>query len=233
MQVNRAGDGSVIMDVDEFVTTNEPREGGETFQLENSKLLDVDLDGSVIAKAGSMIAYSGDISFEGKSSAEGGITGFLKEKATSEGTPVMEASGTGHLYLADDEKKIQILELDAEEEISVNGNDVLAFESSVNYEIRTIKSIAGFSAGGLTNVSLVGPGSVAITTHGTPLVLRPPVRTDPSATVAWSDTTPSSHMDRALSNMIGRSSEETYQLEFTGSEGFVVVQPYEERGPQQ
>ncbi|WP_247002399.1 AIM24 family protein [Halosolutus gelatinilyticus] len=221
------------MDVDEFVTTNEPREGGETFQLENSKLLDVDLDGSVIAKAGSMIAYSGDISFEGKSSAEGGITGFLKEKATSEGTPVMEASGTGHLYLADDEKKIQILELDAEEEISVNGNDVLAFESSVNYEIRTIKSIAGFSAGGLTNVSLVGPGSVAITTHGTPLVLRPPVRTDPSATVAWSDTTPSSHMDRALSNMIGRSSEETYQLEFTGSEGFVVVQPYEERGPQQ
>ncbi|MFB1064779.1 AIM24 family protein [Natrinema sp. H-ect4] len=221
------------MNVDEFVSANEPKDGGETFQLENGKLLDVDLDGSVTAKAGSMIAYDGDISFEGKSSAEGGITGFLKEKATSEGTPVMEATGTGHLYLADREKKIQLLELDAGQSISVNGNDVLAFESSVNYEIRTVKSIAGFSAGGMTNVFLEGPGSVAITTHGEPLVLTPPVRTDPSATVAWSGTTPSSHVDSALSNMIGQSSDETYQLEFTGSEGFVVVQPYEERTPQQ
>ncbi|WP_137289061.1 AIM24 family protein [Natronorubrum halophilum] len=220
------------MKIHEFVSENEPKAGGETFQLENSKLLDVDLDGSVIAKAGSMIAYDGNLSFKGKSSAEGGITGFLKEKATSEGTPVMEATGTGHLYLADQEKKIQILELDAGEEISVNGNDVLAFESRVSYEIRTIKSIAGFSAGGLTNVSLVGPGSVAITTHGDPLVLQPPVRTDPNATVAWSGTTPDSHVDSALSNMIGQSSEETYQLEFTGSEGFVVVQPYEEHTPQ-
>ncbi len=33
--------------------------------------------------------------------------------------------------------------------------------------------------------------------------------------------------------MIGQSSDETYQLEFTGSEGFVVVQPFEERTPQQ
>ncbi|WP_226039584.1 AIM24 family protein [Natrinema sp. DC36] len=221
------------MNVDEFVSANEPKDGGETFQLENGKLLDVDLDGSVTAKAGSMIAYDGDISFKGKSSAEGGITGFLKEKATSEGTPVMEATGTGHLYLADREKKIQILELDAGQSISVNGNDVLAFESSVNYEIRTIKSIAGFSAGGMTNVFLEGPGSVAITTHGEPLVLTPPVRTDPSATVAWSGTTPGSHVDGALSNMIGQSSDETYQLEFTGSEGFVVVQPYEEHAPQQ
>lgn len=217
------------MNVDEFVSTNRPKDGGETFQLENGKLLDVALDGSVIAKAGSMIAYDGDVSFERKSSAEGDITGFLEEKAASEGTPVMEATGTGHLYLADQEKKIQILDLDAGQEISVNGDDVLAFESQVDYEIRTIESIAGVSAGGLTNVSLTGPGSVAITTHGEPLVLQPPVRTDPSATVAWSGTSSSSHVDRALSNVIGQSSDETYQLEFTGSEGFVVVQPYEER----
>ncbi|AGB30239.1 hypothetical protein C488_05282 [Natrinema pellirubrum DSM 15624] len=221
------------MDVDEFVTENEPKAGGEAFQLESDKLLDVAVDGSVIAKAGSMIAYDGDLSFEGISSAEGGITGFLKEKATGEGTPVMEATGTGHLYLADQEKKIQLLELDAGQSISVNGNDVLAFEPSVDYEIRTVESIAGFSAGGLTNVFLEGPGTVAITTHGEPLVLRPPVRTDPSATVAWSGTTPGSHVDKAFSNMIGQSSGETYQLEFTGSEGFVVVQPYEERTPQQ
>ncbi|WP_254521433.1 AIM24 family protein [Natrinema caseinilyticum] len=222
------------MNVDEFVNANEPKEGGESFQLENGKLLDIDLDGSVTTKTGSMVAYSGDISFEGKSSAEGGITGFLKEKATGEGTDVMEATGTGHLYVADQEKKIQLIELDAGDEISVNGNDVLAFESSVNYEIRTMKSIAGFSAGGMTNVFLSGPGSVAITTHGEPLVLQPPVRTDPSATVAWSgNLSPGNYVDKSLSNMIGSSSDETYQLDFSGSDGFVVVQPYEELAPQQ
>lgn len=223
------------MDIEEFVTANEPKEGGETFQLENSKLLEIALDGSepVMAKAGSMIGYTGEITFSGKSSAEGGITGMLKNAATGEGTPVMEAEGSGNLYLADYEKKIQIIRLDDGEELSVNGNDVLAFGSGVNYEIRTIDSIAGFTAGGLTNVYLEGPGDIAITTHGDPLVLAPPVRTDPDATVAWSGTSPGNHVDRSLSNMVGQSAEETYQLDFTGKEGFVVIQPFEESQTQQ
>jgi uncharacterized protein (AIM24 family) len=222
------------MDLDEFTTANAPEEGGDTFQLENSKLLDVDLDGSAMAKAGSMVAYTGDISFTGKTSAEGGVTGFLKEKVTSEGMPVMEAEGDGHLYLADQGKEIQVLSLDAGEEISVNGNDILAFESRVNYEIGTIGSLSGSSAAGLTNVFLEGPGDVAITTHGHPLVLTPPVKTDPNATVAWSGgLSPSSHVDQSISNMVGQSSDETYQLEFSGSDGFVIVQPYEEAQPQQ
>ncbi|KYH25054.1 hypothetical protein HAPAU_28750 [Halalkalicoccus paucihalophilus] len=222
------------MKLDEFRTANEPIEGGDTFQLGNSKLLDIDLDGAVMARAGSMIAYSGEISFAGKASAEGGITGFLKNAATGEGTPVMEASGDGHLYLADQGKRVQIIELDADEELSVNGNDVLAFESRVDYEIRTIDSIAASSTGGLTNVFLSGPGTVAITTHGDPLVLTPPVRTDPDATVAWSGaTSPTGSVNRSLSDLVGQSSEETYQLEFTDPEGFVIVQPFEEGYPQQ
>jgi uncharacterized protein (AIM24 family) len=31
--------------------------------------------------------------------------------------------------------------------------------------------------------------------------------------------------------MVGQSSGETYQLAFEGTEGFVVVQPFEERQP--
>jgi uncharacterized protein (AIM24 family) len=221
------------MELEEFIAANEATDSNETFQLENSKLLDIALDGTVLAKAGSMISYTGDISFTGASSAEGGLTGFIKNAATGEGTPVMEAEGSGNLYLADRGKKIQVLDLDEGEELSVNGNDVLAFESSVTYEIRTIDSIAGSSAGGLTNVFLEGPGSVAITTHGDPLVLTPPVRTDPSATVAWSGVvSPGGHVDRNLSNLIGQSSEETYQLEFAESDGFVIVQPFEEGQPQ-
>jgi uncharacterized protein (AIM24 family) len=106
---------------------------------------------------------------------------------------------------------------------------VLAFEDDIDYEIGTIGSLGGASAAGLTNVFLSGPGMIAITTHGDPLVLHPPVRTDPSATVAWSgDLTPSINSDRSLSDSIGQSSGETYQMDFDGDSGFVVVQPFEE-----
>jgi len=185
-----------------------------------------------MAKAGSMIAYDGNLTFTGKSSAEGGVMGFIKEKATSEGTPIMEVEGQGHLYIADQEKKIQPLQLDPGESISVNGEDVLAFETSVDYSIGTIGSIGGAQAGGLTNVYLEGPGMVAITTHGDPMVLAPPVKTDPQATVAWSSNlSPSISSDRSISDSIGQSSGETYQMSFDGQQGFVVVQPFEE-GPQ-
>jgi uncharacterized protein (AIM24 family) len=220
------------MDVKQFADANDPTEGAGPFELENDKILDVEVDGTVTAKAGAMVAYAGDLTFRGQSSAEGGITGFLKEKATSEGTPVMTVEGEDHLYLAEDAKDVQVLELGASESISVNGADVLAFAETVSYEISTIDSLSGASAGGFTNVFLEGPGHVAITTHGTPLVLTPPVTTDPDATVAWSGTSPSSSVDTGLSEMVGQSSGEAYQLEFTGTEGFVVVQPYEERGPQ-
>ena len=216
------------MDLDQFTSENAPTETDDSFQRENSYTLNVDVDGTVMAKAGSMVAYTGDLTFTGQASAEGGITGFLKEAATSEGTPVMSVEGTGHVYLADDGKKVQALELDASESITVNGEDVLAFQDTLSYEINTIDSLAGALAGGFSNVYLQGPGYVAITTHGDPIVLEPPVSTDPSATVAWSGTSPSIEVNRSLSDMIGQESGERYQMEFDGRDGFVVVQPYEE-----
>lgn len=217
------------MELEEFTRANAPAEGGDGFQLENDKLLDLAVEGTVMAKAGSMVGYTGDVSFTGKASAEGGITGFLKEKVTSEGTPVMEIEGSGHVYVADQGKKIQVLELDAGEDLSVNGNDVLAFESGVDYEIGTVGSLSAAASGGLTNVFLRGPGHVAITTHGKPLVLSPPVKTDPNATVAWSgNLSPGLSSNRSIADSIGQSSGERYQMDFSGTEGFVVVQPYEE-----
>lgn len=216
------------MDINQFKSQHSPTEADETFQLENSYTLDVAVDGSVMAKAGSMIAYTGDLSFTGRASAEGGIKGFLKEAATGEGTPVMTVEGDGHVYLADHQKKVQVLELNADDAITVNGEDILAFESELSYEIDTIDSLAGSFAGGLTNVYLQGPGYVALTTHGDPLVLNPPVSTDPSATVAWSGTSPDVEVNKNLSDMVGQESGERFQMNFDGEDGFVVVQPYEE-----
>ncbi|WP_049936068.1 AIM24 family protein [Haloplanus natans] len=218
------------MKLEEFTRSNAPAEGGDGFQRENKRLLDIPVDGTVMVKAGSMIGYTGDLTFTGKSSAEGGLTGFVKDAVSSEGTPVMEAEGHGHLYVADQGKKVQVLDLREEEAISVNGTDVLAFESSVDYEISTIGGLSEAAAGGLTNVYLSGPGQVAVTTHGDPLVLTPPVVTDPDATVAWStDLSPSVGTNKAIE--IGQTSGESIQMEFTGTDGFVVIQPHEE-GPQ-
>jgi len=216
------------MDIEQFKSDHTPTDSSGTFQLENSYTLDVAVDGTLMAKAGSMIAYTGDLSFTGQATPEGGITGFIKEAATNEGTPVMTVEGQGHVYLADNEKKVQVLELEADDAITVNGEDVLAFESQINYEIDKMDSLAGAFAGGFTNVYLEGPGFVALTTHADPLVMTPPVTTDPSATVAWSGTTPDVEVNKNLSDMIGQESGERFQMNFTGTDGFVVVQPKEE-----
>ena len=217
------------MKLDEFVDANDPEDGGTGFQKENNRLLKLPVDGIATIKVGTMIAYTGDLTFTGKSSAEGGLTGFVKDAVTDEGTPVMEAEGTGTLYVADQGKKVQVLSLDEGESISVNGTDVLAFAESVDYEIGTIGSLSGAAAGGLTNVFLSGPGDVAISTHGDPLVMAPPVTTDPDATVAWSSNlSPSIGTNKMIE--IGQQSGESMQMEFTGEDGFVVVQPYEEGG---
>lgn len=216
------------MDLAQFKSTNTPTESTDTFQLENSYTLDVAVTDSIMAKAGAMVAYTGDLSFTGQVSAEGGIRGFLKEAATGEGTPIMSVDGDGHVYLADQEKKVQILELAPDESVTINGEDILAFESQLTYEISTIDSLAGSFAGGFTNVYLEGPGVLALTTHGDPLVLEPPVSTDPSATVAWSGTSPSVEINKNLSDFVGQESGERFQMNFDDDGGLVVVQPYEE-----
>ena len=114
----------------------------------------------------------------------------------------------------------------------VNGNDLLAFEPSIDWDIKMMRKVTGMMAGGLFNVSLSGSGMIAITTHYDPmtLVVTPdtPVITDPNATVAWSgNLSPGFKTDVSLGTFLGRGSGDSIQMEFRG-DGFVVVQPFEE-----
>ena len=216
------------MDIDQFASEHAPTDSDEQFQLENRYTLEVSVEGSLMAKAGSMVAYTGDLSFSGQATPEGGLTGYVKEAVSNEGTPIMSVEGQGRVYLADEEKEVQVITLGPEDSLTCNGEDLLALDSQVSYEISTIDSLAGAFAGGFTNVFLEGPGTVALTVHGDPVVFEPPVTTDPSATVAWSRTTPDIGVNRSLTDMVGQESGERFQMDFGGSEGFVVVQPYEE-----
>lgn len=218
--------------VEEFVkSTAQDSEANRPFELENPHLLEVNLKGRVWAKAGSMVAYTGQVKFTREGVLEHGLGKMLKKMATGEGTNLMKVEGQGRVYLAEKGKKVRVLALQ-NETIFVNGNDLLAFEDTVKWDITMMRRMAGMMTGGLFNVRLTGPGMVAITTHYEPLTLQvlpgQPIFSDPNATVAWSGSlTPDIRTDLSLGTFFGRGSGESLQLKFEGS-GWVVVQPYEE-----
>ncbi|MYL50867.1 AIM24 family protein [Halobacillus litoralis] len=218
--------------IDEFIRkTKQDESENDYFELETPRILEVNLLDQVWAKAGAMISYNGNIKFEREGILEHGVGRLFKKAMTGEGSSLMKATGRGRLYLADQGKKITIFDLD-NETITVNGNDLLAFEPSIDWDIKLMKKVAGMVSGGLFNVTLSGSGRVAITSHYEPLTLlvRPgePVITDPHATVAWSGhLEPNFRTDISFKTLIGRGSGESIQMEFEG-DGFVIVQPFEE-----
>ena len=218
--------------ISDFVNSTRQQDLGQgLFELESPRMLEINLSGSVWTKMGSMVAYRGDIAFTREGILEHGVGKMLKRAVSGEGTRLTKADGSGTLYLADEGKKISILAL-AGETLFVNGNDILAFEQDISWDIKMMRKITGMMAGGLFNVKLQGEGLIAISTHYDPLTLdvRPdsPVITDPNATVAWSGAlTPEFKTDISLKTFFGRGSGESIQMLFEGS-GFVVVQPKEE-----
>ena len=218
--------------IQDFVEKTAQQDRGEgLFELENERMLEVNLRGRVWIKMGSMIAYVGGVKFTREGVLEHGMGKLLKKAVSGEGARLTKAEGTGKVYLADSGKKITILNL-AGEAIYVNGNDLLAFEDGIQWDIKIMRRVAAMVAGGLFNVRLEGKGMVAITTHHDPLTLKAsasvPVCTDPNATVAWSGSLePEFKTDVSLKTFLGRGSGESIQMRFAG-DGFVVVQPYEE-----
>ena len=216
----------------EFVSSTSQKDRGEgLFELETERMLEVNLSGRVWIKMGSMVAYKGDIKFMREGILEHGLGRMLKKSFTGEGVRLTKAEGSGSLYLADMGKKVSILKLQGQS-LFVNGNDLLAFEEGIQWDIKLMRKVTAMLAGGLFNVKLEGTGIVAITTHYDPLTLMVsadhPVTTDPNATVAWSGAlVPEFKSDVSLKTFLGRGSGESIQMSFCG-EGFVVVQPYEE-----
>ena len=105
----------------------------EAFALQNSKLLKVHLDQVTIqAKAGAMVAYQGDVSFEHAGS--GGMGRMLKKAVSGEGTTLMKMSGTGEVFLADTAQDVHLLKLE-NDSITCNGANVLAFDADIDLSL--------------------------------------------------------------------------------------------------
>ena len=202
----------------------------EAFALQNSKLLKVSLNQITIqAKAGSMVAYQGDVSFE--HAGTGGMSRLIKKAVSGEGTTLMKMTGTGEVFLADQGQDIHLLKLESDA-VTCNGANVLAFDSDIDWDIKRVEGAGAVMGGGLFNMSLQGSGWVALISDGPPVLLNTgdaPTFADPQAAITWSSgLTTGIKTDVKLKNLIGRGSGESIQMSFQGT-GWVLVQPSEGR----
>ncbi|MDO8150532.1 AIM24 family protein [Isoptericola sp. b408] len=206
----------------------EPEGEPGSFQLANPRMLKVDLAGSggfFYAKQGSMVAYQGDVDFAYEGS--GSVSKLFKKAFTGEGMSLMKVSGRGDVFLAQDADEVFVLFLE-NESVTVSGDNILAFESSLAWDINRVQG-ASMLTGGLFNTTFTGSGALAVTAYGTPIVLDvdEPTFVDMQSAVLWSTSLTSSVRKTAkMGAVIGRGSGEAYQLGLSG-QGFVVVQASE------
>jgi len=206
------------------------KEVSESFALQNSKMLKVELSGATVqAKLGSMVAHQGDVKFEHAGS--GGMAKFMKKAVTGEGQDLMKISGTGEVFLADLAQDIQLLKLEGEA-ITANGANVLAFEDGIDWDIKRVEGASGMLGGGLYNMHLEGTGYVALISDGPPMMIQIGAEqtfADPQAAITWSAGVQTSiKADVNMKTLIGRGSGETMQLSFAG-QGWLLIQPSEGR----
>jgi uncharacterized protein (AIM24 family) len=205
-------------------------ESQNAFSLQNSKLLKVELNQVTIqAKLGSMVAYQGEVTFEHAGS--GGMSRMLKKAVTGEGQSLMKITGSGEVFLADTAQDIHLIYLE-DDSITVNGPNLLAFDSGIEWDIKRVQGASGMMGGGLFNTELKGSGWVAILSDGPPVLLNvasAPTFADAQASITWSSgVTTTLKTDFKAKNLIGRGSGESIQMAFQG-QGWVLVQPSEGR----
>ncbi|MFE1960871.1 AIM24 family protein [Streptomyces sp. NPDC059479] len=195
--------------------------------LQNSKSIKYAVNGEMHARQGSMIAYRGSLQFERKGQ---GIGGMLKRAVTGEGLPLMAVRGQGEAWFAQEAANCFIVDVEHGDSLTISGRNVLCFDATLSYEIKTVKG-AGMTGGGLFNSVFTGYGKLGLICEGTPIVIpvmaQAPVYVDTDAVVGWSSQLGTSlHRSQSVGSMIRGGSGEAVQLMLQG-EGFVIVRPSE------
>ncbi|SEC54239.1 TerD family protein [Streptomyces sp. TLI_105] len=203
---------------------------GARWTPQNQQLMRVDLAMGgvpVLARQGSMVMYQGKVDFGYKGA---GFAGRIVGNATGQEMQLMRCSGRGQVFLAENGAHLHPIELQGDG-ICVSAENVLAFDESLQYEVRRIEG-HGIPGGALFTMQFQGTGTVVVKTHGVPVVLpvTPTTFADCNAVVAWSSASQVilSSQVRLRRNAYPGHSGETVNLQFRGAPGnFIVVQPYE------
>ncbi|MFG2942146.1 TerD family protein [Streptomyces sp. NPDC048282] len=203
---------------------------GQRWTPQNSKLVRVDLGMGgqpVLARQGSMVLYQGKVDFSYKGA---GFAGRLVGNATGQEMQLMRCTGHGQVFLAENSAHLHPIELQGDA-ICVSAESVLAFDESLQYEVRRVEG-HGIPGGALFTMQFQGTGTIVVKTHGTPVVLpvTPTTFADCNAIVAWSAASQVivSSQVRMRRNAYPGDTGESVNLQFRGAPGnFIVVQPYE------
>jgi uncharacterized protein (AIM24 family) len=203
-----------------------------TLRESGSRVLEVTLDGdSIRAVTGSMVAYEGQVAFKNAGLGGGdGLKGAFKRKLSGESMSMMECTGTGVVYLAQDATEIELIEL-AGDTLHVESSALLAVEGGLKTDI-TFTGLRGASSGqGLFTTTVTGHGHAAILSDGPAIVLEVspqwPLVVDPDAYVASRGQLNQSFVtDVSWKSVVGEGSGEAYSLRFDGT-GLVYIQPAE------
>ncbi|PKV88551.1 AIM24 family protein [Streptomyces sp. TLI_146] len=195
--------------------------------LQNAKSIKYAVNGEMLARQGAMIAYRGNLQFERRGQ---GIGGMLKRAVTGEGLPLMAVKGQGEAWFANEAQNCFIVDIEQGDVLTVNGRNVLCFDASLSYEIKTVKG-SGIAGGGLFNSVFTGWGRLGLVCEGDPLVIpvtaQQPVYVDTDAVVGWTaNLSTSLHRSQSIGSMIRGGSGEAVQLMLQG-EGYVIVRPSE------
>jgi len=204
------------------------KQGRGPFSLETARMLAVEVRGLTWMRLGAMAAYTGSLRFTHESLKDSGFTKLIKREFTGQTVHFDRVEGTGTLYCANFDHLVQIIHLEGGESLMVKLAHVLAFEDTVKWDIVTVKGVGGVVQGGFFTANFKGPGTIAISTVGNPLVLdladNDTVFSDPHNTVCWTGSlVPSVHTDISWKNFVGRGSGESIQLKFTGHSGIVLI----------
>ncbi|OLZ71937.1 stress protein [Streptomyces amritsarensis] len=203
---------------------------GARWTPQNQQLMRVDLamgGQAVLARQGSMVLYQGKVDFSYKGA---GFAGRIVGNATGQEMQLMRCTGRGQVFLAENGAHLHAIELQGDA-ICVSAENVLAFDESLQHEVRRIEG-HGIPGGALFTMQFQGTGTVIVKTHGVPVVLpvTPTTFADSNAIVAWSAASQVilSSQVRLRRNAYPGHSGETVNLQFRGAPGnFIVVQPYE------
>ncbi|NJP42411.1 TerD family protein [Actinacidiphila epipremni] len=204
---------------------------GQRWTQQNPKMMRADLSQAggqpVLARQGSMVLYQGKVDFAYKGA---GFTGRIVGNMTGQEMQLMRCTGGGQVFFAENAAYLHPIELQGDA-ICVSAENVLAFDESLQHEVRRIEG-HGIPGGALFTMQFQGTGTVIVKTHGTPVVLpvTPTTYADSNAIVAWSSAAQvivSSQVRLRRTAYPGHSGE-TVNLQFRGAPGnFIVVQPYE------
>jgi len=217
------------------LTANPEVSSTERFSLQNGKMLKAVLGAQGMrefyARKGAMVAYQGGATFDGH--WEGWGSHFRSFFSGGEGLNLMRVAGSGSVFLANQAQDVHILDLDGADGLTVDGKNVLAFDHDLSWDLVRVDTQVGIAGVGGYQIEIRGTGKVALTTSGTPLVMRvTPANyyfADADAVVGWSASLQVTMQAAVTSSEIWKprgNTGESWQMQFAG-DGYVIVQPCE------